>query len=131
MAKKIPLLYLVFFFSFFLLLFHFFATKLHIYWIISWSDIISHLLGGIVLSLIFWFFALRSKKDIFIKNPRFFTLLFAIFIGVIWELFQVFFNISLPGSSNYLSSTAYDLFFDIFGAFVGYYYLINSQNDRK
>lgn len=131
MIKKTSLIYPIFLFSFIILIFHFSATKLHLYWIVSWSDIISHTLGGIIFSLVFWFFAIKSKKITLISNPRFFTLIFAIFVGIFWEIFQIYFNISLPSSPNYLLSTTYDLFFDVFGAFLGYYYFINFKHDRS
>lgn len=116
-------------FSVIFFIFHFTALGLHLYWIVPWSDIISHLLGGLIVSLLFWQFIFRSGPALIKDNPRFFTLVLAVVLGALWEIFEVIFGISISGAKSYWGSTFIDILSSIFGAFFGFYYYIKKNRE--
>lgn len=104
----------------------FLALKTNLYWTTAWADIISHTLGGAMLGGVVIFLLTLSSKKNRIKLKHIF--LFAIFVGVIWEYFEVKSGMNEITDPGYWSDTVADLFFDVFGSYVAYSYLIRNYN---
>lgn len=96
---------------FLLFLVHFFATKTGLYWITGWFDSVSHLIGGFGI-----FFVLAYVLSFIGKKPSLLSIiLLTLFIGIIWELFELKYGITVISSRTYTFDTSSDLVFDIVG----------------
>jgi len=105
----------------FIFVVNFLANKFYWYSSIWYFDMIMHFLGGFWIGLAFMY--LFPPKDISFKLI-FQTLLFVLFIGVGWEVFEVLVNdVIAKNPFNYLD-TASDIFFDLSGGtFATLYFL--------
>ena len=95
----------------------------------GWYDIMMHILGGmgIALSVIaflplfkrFWMAIIKKP----VRNSRRFVVGIVIFVGIVWELFEIYFNItSYPlWTKMYYLDTLKDLVDDTIGALVVVY----------
>ena len=130
MTKK-PFLFLILILSLVLALYNAIAIKLHLYWITNWLDSPSHLLGGfvsiLILSTALSFLNFKKIKP----NSTPFLFLGVLVVGILWEIFEVKYHITFPGLPGYWPDTLSDIFFDLLGATLAYYYLIKSFYDRK
>ncbi len=122
--KKISILGI---FMFFLQIFFIYES---LYAKIWWLDIFMHILGGIWVAFIFfyWFFerdGFLHKKNGFWPN-LILCLSFVALIGVLWEFYEFFFDyFVLTQHQQSLADTMKDLFNDLSGGFlVSIYYLL-------
>lgn len=97
------------------------AIKTNLYWTTSWADIVSHTLGGAMLGGVVIFLLTLSSKKNRIKLKHIFC--FAIFIGIIWEYFEIKSGMNAITDPGYWADTAGDIFFDTFGSYIAYLYL--------
>ncbi|HEU4677272.1 MAG TPA: hypothetical protein VFS75_00975 [Candidatus Paceibacterota bacterium] len=101
---------------------HLAAVRFFLYWKYLWLDIPMHALGGAVVMLglfILPFFriALPARLSSFSGS-----LALVLLVGVLWELFEVAFGLSLPPGSHesYAADTLTDLVMDLMGGAAGY-----------
>ena len=108
------------------------ADRLDLYWILSWYDSMMHTLAGIVIANAVYIVLSWNKSIVQEKQKLlFFTLIFTVIIGLVWEYFEVVFGITYTEVGGYRQDTISDLIYDIFGALIFYYYAINVLvNDR-
>lgn len=121
---KIPFLIPIFVFSSLTAILNFIATKLYLYWAIFWFDSPTHFMGGFISSLIFWSAVLYLNNENIKSNPRIYTILAVLFIGIAWEIFELFFRLTSLYSHEFFIDTFSDIIFDIFGGLFAYYYLV-------
>lgn len=115
------------FFIFFIFFLNFIAEKFHLYYSLWYFDMIMHFLGGAWLGIFFVF--IFNIKELSFKN--FLKIFFGVlFIGVLWELFEIVVNDALAKNPLNLSDILSDLFFDLFGGF-SMVYLLNVKFLRK
>ena len=123
------------FFAIFVAVCNFVAQKFYLYWIYSWVDIPMHIMGGalvssIGLSVIFF----SPLKKYFLNHPK--TILFtsvfiAIFVGFMWEIFELKFGLISSDFIDRIDSIK-DMFNDIIGALiVGSYFVHNLNNNGR
>ncbi len=98
---------------------HFIATKLYWYSAIWWLDMSVHLLGGFWIGLVsIWFFgeSLKFQRESKIFSVATFKILLSVFfIGIGWEIFEIFVNdVIAQNAFNYLDTIS-DVFFDLIG----------------
>lgn len=100
---------------------HEFALSTNLYWTTSWADIVTHTLGGGVVSGVFILaFSLRQEA----KSIRFSHILLLTFVvGVLWEIFELVFGMTSYSDPAYPLDTSGDLFFDCLGAYISYLFL--------
>ncbi len=123
--KKLKELKTVLVLSLSLLLLHMFALKLYLYWTTWWMDIINHFLGGVVfaiISFIFWKNVL--KKDVV---DFFIVILSVLFIGILWEIFELYFGLTFVDAKGYVIDTILDIMMDITGGVCSYIYYIKNK----
>ncbi len=128
--SKTTYLFLILFSAIVLAVYNTFTLKYHLFYISPLLDIPSHLLGGFVVALVIALVAFNSfkeRKDVHLNFLLFFG---ALAVGILWEIFEVKFNISYPEKRGYRLDTISDLVCDIVGAFVAYLYPIKKLYGR-
>ncbi len=85
-------------------------------------DIPLHLLGGMGIS--FFIMAFLDSRT-FIKNNNTFIIVGSIFVGIVWELFEIYYNITGydVGTKMYYIDTAKDLVNDTLGAVIALWFI--------
>lgn len=104
---------------FLVFIFNFVATKFYWYSSIWWFDMLMHFLGGFWLALAFIFLFL--KKDI-IFSDIFKIIIFVLFIGILWEVFEFSLDKTISKNIFNLLDTSSDICFDIAGGLSGIIY---------
>ncbi len=106
---------------FFILIVNFFAHKFYWYFSVWYFDVIMHFLGGFWVALAFiYLFSLKNGSF----NSIFKVLLFVFFVGVGWEIFEIFINdVATQNSFDFLDAIS-DLFFDLTGGALGVLYFL-------
>ncbi|MEO8637524.1 MAG: hypothetical protein ABI430_01325 [Candidatus Taylorbacteria bacterium] len=112
---------------------HFSALVFYLYWSIWWYDEVVHYLGGVwiaLASLWLFFFSgyvhLKANRSAQILAM---VVIFALTIGVLWELFEFLFGESFI-VSNYEIDTLSDLLMDIAGGLSGYLYFVFRKYEK-
>ncbi len=91
---------------------HFLGLERHYYWLLWWYDIVLHLLGGLWVGLVaIW---LGRQLNLTLGWSR--LLLIILTVGVAWELYELWFGLTLTSKAGYLEDTGLDLVFDLLGA---------------
>src|SRR3989339_607345 len=107
----------------FLIFFIFFANFLAItfYWYFSiwYFDMIMHFLGGFWIGLLYFYIFPAENKSFYLI---FKILLFTLFIGISWEVFEILFNNIIALNPFDFSDTLSDIFFDLAGGGVAIFY---------
>src|SRR3989344_6987032 len=92
------------------------AVWFSLYWRVWWLDIPMHLFGGVWAALCAaWFFARRKEALSLV-----WCLVFALTIGVVWEIFEYVEGIAAPQYLSYSIDTAKDILMDLLGAVLGW-----------
>jgi hypothetical protein len=112
---------------------HHLALNMFLYWTIDWFDIPMHFLGGATMAFLALYIFFTSgifPTIVKLKNQKIVVFLFLVFftlvIGLIWELWEIFFVMSDVLSDR--ADTILDLIMDIVGAVFVYYYAFNKLN---
>jgi hypothetical protein len=110
-------------------LFFHISETLHLYIYYWWVDKVLHLASGALVAmtvLIFWNYFYPKYKLGKVKTITL-AILGAIFIGVLWEVFEVKYGITfLSDGIVYIRDTSSDILMDIIGGFFGSLYAYNS-----
>lgn len=113
--------------------FHWFATINHIYYLVPWIDMVMHTLGGLLIS--FFVISLLFVRELFGFAHKHHgmviltTLSMVLLVGLGWELFEVFFDLTAITRIDMIDTLS-DLFFDLIGGSFGlwwYYVMIWSR----
>lgn len=130
MQMKKPFLNNILFFSLILALYNAIAMKLHLFWVTTWLDSPSHVIGGFLSALIAsTFLSIINFKNIRPNSP-FFLFLMTLIIGILWEIFEAKANLTFPDEAGYWLDTISDIVCDLAGGVFAYYYLIKSYYAR-
>lgn len=104
---------------------NFIGNKIFLYWTTWWYDMILHFLAGVVIGMTVILFlqtfskAFESDK----KNVIVASVLFALFIGLLWEYFELYFEItSFNDGMQYVTDTTSDIILDTLGGYLGTLY---------
>ncbi len=103
----------------------FFGLSLYLFWTVWFFDIILHFLAGVCIAMggIASWFILFNRKDKSFLRILFIGLSFVIFIGIIWEIFELHFDVtSLSDGTDYYIDTISDLLMDTAGGLLGLFY---------
>lgn len=103
---------------------HFSALQFYLYWKFWWFDLLTHFLGGLWIGISFLWLFFQSGFVNIIKNDKNYNLivvfLVSLFVGVMWEAFEYYFDITNTDASNYIIDTVTDISFDLIGGFAAY-----------
>lgn len=102
------------------------ATHFYLYWTVYEFDSFVHFLGGILVSLFFiWLYFYSGyfkpeRRDLkqFLKV----SLVSILFIGVLWEAYELMIGEAKYAGDEYAYDTTLDLIMDFFGALAGCFY---------
>ena len=119
---------------FFIFFMNFLAGKFYWYTSIWYFDIVMHILGGIFIGLLlFWF--LNKKKITFNLIFALKAILGVLIVGILWEFFEIILNNIIAGDNFNIFDTISDLFFDLAGGSLASIYflrkiIINKQENK-
>jgi hypothetical protein len=105
---------------------NFFADKLYLHWSLWWIDIILHFLGGICVAMFaLWLVSWKSELKSWSRGKILLTtLLAALFVGILWEIYELYFGITfLSDGTRYFADTFKDLTMDLVGGFFGFLWM--------
>lgn len=119
-------LYFIFLISLALFLANDFAIKANLYWTTSWADMITHTMGGMVVSGLIIFILSFNKSYKFNAKT---TIISTLFVGILWEIFELYNGLTFLTDKGYTMDTLGDLFFDMVGGYLGYRFLIKNSNN--
>ncbi len=110
-----------------LAIFHALGTYFYIYWREPGFDWIVHFLGGffVTITLLYVAFAIRNFPNIFVILTL--AVLFALAVGIAWEVFEVDTGAAIVSLRGYWSNTAGDILFDIIGSLMAVSYVYVSK----
>ncbi len=98
------------------------AVDYHIYFIYKWFDTPMHFLGGFGVGILciglLRFFLNKEKYDS--KKTFWYAVLGVFAIGVVWELVEVFYKVSVIFGGVFWFDTIKDLLMDVFGGILSY-----------
>ena len=119
----------VMFFAVFVAICHFVFLKFYLYWTDSWVDIPMHIFGGILVSSIgLWILYFSGLKNYLIKNPKssiFISVLIAIIVGILWEIFELYFGLISHSFFDRVDSVK-DLLDDVIGGLIAGWYFVRN-----
>jgi|ETN02SMinimDraft_4_1059925.scaffolds.fasta_scaffold126046_1 hypothetical protein len=103
---------------------HTVALFYYLYWIFEWFDILMHFLGGLFAAFVslFAYKFLLSEKFHNNKMLLINTLIAVLIIGIVWEIFELYFDITYADEGNYIGDTILDYIMDLIGAYFGFLY---------
>ncbi len=94
---------------------HFSALRFYLYWSIWWFDILLHFLAGAWVSAIALWCAFYANLQIGKRHPVWFTIIGTLFVGILWEIYEYIFGMTMVTHESYVFDTALDLGMDFFG----------------
>lgn len=99
---------------------HISALTFFFYWKYWWLDIVTHILGGVSVAL--GFFVLQSFIPRIPKRYLAFipALAVVLIVGLLWEWYEVIFDISVLDPNDFVIDTITDLVMDMIGGTIGY-----------
>jgi hypothetical protein len=99
---------------------HFVGSVFYLYWGSFWFDGLMHFLGGVVVGLLFlwiWFASGVFEKSFPTKREAMAAaVVFAMIVGIGWEVFEYVYGIAMQDGLNYPADTFHDIAFDFLGA---------------
>ena len=111
---------------FFIFIADYIGTKLYWYYTIWYFDMPMHFLGGLWLGLFFIYVFSRKEPSFDLNFKLILTILLAVlFIGVLWELFEIYVNNDIGQIPFNLLDTISDLFCDLAGGTFAILYCYN------
>lgn len=105
-----------------LLLINEFATRFHIYFVYKWFDTPMHFLGGFGVGIVA-IALLRSwfTREVYDSKPQMlYTLIIVLGVGVVWEIIETFYKVSVIYGGHFWIDTSKDLLIDTFGGILSY-----------
>lgn len=113
---------------------HYLALSYKLYFTIGWLDLAVHFLASVCVALfVLWFFYLSHTRLVGLLPEKgwyvfFLALGSTIFIGVAWEIFEVWAGISFDPSR--ILDTAFDIVMDILGGLGAGWYFTHTKIPR-
>ena|SRR3989344_2463617 len=105
-----------------------------LYWKFPWLDIISHFFGGFWVGGAALLIYSRTHINRFDSKKWLHVILLALVtglaVGVMWEIFEVFIELTNLPNEKYFSDTVADLVFDTIGAFIAALSFLYCSNQR-
>jgi hypothetical protein len=102
-------------------LLNYLAMKFHWYLSVWYLDMPMHFLGGFWLGLVMiWLLKIKSLTLKVILQ----IIAGVIFIGILWEIFEIIVNENITGTSFNILDTISDMFLDLAGGFLAIFYFI-------
>ena len=94
-----------------------FALKFHLFYAIIWFDMPMHFLGGFLVSILALSILVHNQGHVSYGKLLFWGIISALVIGIMWELFELYFGITYLYSPDYIGDNGMDVTMDLFGGF--------------
>lgn len=114
-----------------LIVLHSVGSYYSLYWVLPWFDIVVHIFSGLWIALlVLWlasvFGQINSLREYKTKS---FLLAFlsAVFVGVVWELIENYFQLTFTKEIGYGLNTALDIVNDALGGILAYLYFVRRR----
>ncbi len=105
---------------------HAVALKFSLYWTTDWLDLVMHLFGGFLGTLIVVYVLQKVGISPRTLPRKMFLLAFVVIsvfaVGVVWELWEIFVGFTDPFDKTNQIDTIIDLVMDIIGALIAFVY---------
>jgi hypothetical protein len=110
---------LLVFVAFALAVLNYFFERYHAYYLLPWLDIPMHIVSSVLVVLVVLTVVFHDRLGAKTGSTRYFvfgvSLLSALVVGVLWELFAPLFGHIAPAKGGFAFDTAKDLFNDLLG----------------
>ena len=108
--------------------FHVTALNISLYWVLPWFDIMMHFLGGLLVGTFgAWLYG-KFRKESLLDDTNYTVLfnviIFVTIVGLFWETFELFFEVTSTTRSAYVGDTSLDFIMNTIGATAGYFYAL-------
>lgn len=107
---------------------HLLALEHDYYFHFFWFDIMMHTLGGFLAGLAGYYGLTKLSGGRLPRENRYLLLidviLFVLIVGLLWETFELLFELTLDDRMLYIKDTALDFVMNTVGAVVAFYYFI-------
>lgn len=128
---KQPIFVFLFWLLFAIAALHHLAIFFYLYWTVWWFDMVMHFLGGMgmatsLLWLVFWSGLIGKYQTLPLRKAFFVALLASLFIGILWEVFEVYGGIIIWPDER--PDSISDLILDMLGGVAAF---LNSLRYRK
>lgn len=120
--------------SIILMMLHIGALKFYWYWLYWWFDILTHFIGGIVAALvILYLYQFNLSTKLFLNRKKIFLLsvMGAIIVAVLWEIFEVVIRSTGPSEMDYLVDTTTDILTGVSGGAFVYVIIVSLTNGKS
>ena len=115
----------------FIAIFHYFSLKYSWYWTYRWLDIPVHIVGGFWVSLsALWVSLHVSHIDSiygYKKKALFVMLSSVLIVAILWELFELIFNVTSLQSVGYWQDSLSDIINGFVGGIISFLYFIKNK----
>lgn len=102
----------------------------HVLYNLSWFDMVMHSLGGFFVSLSAILFYTEKQNQYFSYGQLLLIGVSSAFIvGLLWEIFELYFGITSLYSPDYWGDNGMDLTMDLFGGFTAVLYSYLKLNE--
>lgn len=133
MKLKIPLSIIIL--GILVLVLHRLALEHSYYFVYFWFDIMMHFLGGMFASLFGYYLFTKLSGGVLPRENRYLLLidviLFVFIVGLLWETFELAFELTINNRVLYLKDTAIDFIMNTIGALVGFFYFMKIITIKK
>lgn len=115
-TKRMQILFFALLSSSLTLVLHVAGIEFHLYWVFSWYDILTHILGGVSLGLLF--LILSKGKNVF---------LILLLIIILWEVFEVFVKGIDISTMEYWIDSITDVVVGLLSAYLSFNYFLQNR----
>ena len=94
----------------------------HLFYTINWFDMGMHFLGGFFVAVSTLAILTRHTSNFSYGQLLAWGLVSACILGILWELFELYFHITSLQSPSYIGDNGMDLTMDVFGGLLAVLY---------
>jgi hypothetical protein len=99
------------------------AIILHLFWAIMWFDMLMHFSGGFFVSIAtLWIITINKTEILFYGKMLLWGVIMSLFFGVLWECFELYFDLTNIYSIDYIGDNGMDIVMDVSGGLVAVWY---------
>ena len=99
------------------------TIKLHLFITIFWFDMVMHFFGGFLAGMFaLWVLTWKKQRNFSYGQMLLWGMGMAFVIGIIWEVFELYFGITYIHLPDYWSDNGMDIIMDISGGLISVWY---------
>jgi len=106
---------------------HSIAIMFVLYWMVWWTDLLMHFLGGLWIAFLTAWVIVVLKKSVSIRQISTILVASVLVVGVSWEVFEVLTHSTGTTNATFWSDTVSDLCMDVLGALTAIFIIRNKR----